>query len=650
MLTALLPFKGDYEQAVIYSILNSDYESIKDLRSDVPPNLEIIIKRTLNKDPELRYKDLSEFKNDLELFKTANKIILPKKNTSKLIAYLTSLSVIVIALMMIIFFQKETIPLSYRDWILIADFENQTGEQVLDKSLYAAFTLSIDQSRYVNVVTRRRMLENLKRMEKVDLNYLDEETIRDMAIREGINIYLIPGISKIGNKYIINCKINEAESGEVLKSEIQYAEGENEILEKLDVLSRNIRVDLGETNREISQQNKPLRQVTTSSLEALKQYSLGIEEHWKSNFEQARYYYENALKIDSNFISAKASLGNLLFEKFDREKGKILIADAIKSLDRVTDKEKYSILAFYSLNVERDLEKGIKYTKMRIDLYPDDPTPHNNLGWIYQKTGKYNEAVAEYKLALKIDPHLILTYGGIIWTFLDELGETDSAFVWIKQMLHYDDKNAWGYFYLGSVYVAKDSLILAEQAYKKAIELDPNFTLDMYRLAHVYRLQGQYQNAIQVLQNVLKINKEEISAYYDLGINYKNIGDTKSANEHFNKYKKYAELLVKQNPKDAESYFCLSTVLARLENYKKSWELGKKVLKIDTTSYIHMAEIMALHTKNPEALNYLQKAINAGYRNYVWLRLDPDLQNLHNEPRFKKIILASEERIKKAQQ
>jgi tetratricopeptide (TPR) repeat protein len=160
----------------------------------------------------------------------------------------------------------------------------------------------------------------------------------------------------------------------------------------------------------------------------------------------------------------------------------------------------------------------------------------------------------------------------------------------------------------------------------------------MYRLAHVYRLQGQYQNAIQVLQNVLKINKEEISANYDLGINYKNIGDTKSANEHFNKYKKYAELLVKQNPKDAESYFCLSTVLARLENYKKSWELGNKVLKIDTTSYIHMAEIMALHTKTPEALNYLQKAINAGYRNYVWLRLDPDLQNLHNEQRFKEIL------------
>jgi tetratricopeptide (TPR) repeat protein len=539
---------------------------------------------------------------------------------------------------MIIFFQKETIPLSYRDWILIADFENQTGEQVLDKSLYAAFTLSIDQSRYVNVVTRRRMLENLKRMEKVDLNYLDEETIRDMAIREGINIYLIPGISKIGNKYIITCKINEAESGEMLKSEIQYAEGENEILEKLDVLSRNIRVDLGETNHEISQQNKPLRQVTTSSLEALKQYSLGIEEHWKSNFEQARYYYENALKIDSNFISAKASLGNLLFEKFDREKGKILIADAIKSLDRVTDKEKYSILAFYSLNVEGDLEKGIKYTKMRIDLYPDDPTPHNNLGWIYQKTGKYFEAVAEYKLALEIDPHLVLTYGGIVWIYLENLGETDSAFIWTKKLLSRDDENPWSYFWLGSVYVAKDSLIQAARAFKKSVELNPDFIFAMYRLAHVYRLQGEYQKALETLKRILGIDKEEFSAHYDLGINYKNIGDEKMSKEHFNHFKKIIEQRIKKNPNDAELYLSLGIVLARLGDYKRSWELGERALKIDSTSYFHLAEFMAVNGKKSLALNYLEKAIEIGQKSCAWLRLDPDLQNLHDEQRFKEIL------------
>ncbi|MGB8316616.1 MAG: tetratricopeptide repeat protein, partial [Ignavibacteriaceae bacterium] len=480
--------------------------------------------------------------------------------------------------------------------------------------------------------------ENLKRMEKPDLNFLDEETIREMALREGINIYLVPGISKIGNKYIITCMIKEAANAAMLKSEVQYAIGENDILDKLDNLSRSIREDLGESSNEISRQNKPLRKVTTSSLEALKQYSLGIEEHWKSNFEKAKYYYENALKIDSTFTSAKASLGNLLLEKFDRKQGKKLLSEAIKSIDKVTNREKYGILAFYAVNVEGNWEEGIKYTKLRSELYPDDPAPHNNLGWYYQNTGRYNEAVEEYKTALKIDPHLILTYGGVIWTYLEKLGMIDSAFVWTKKMLNYDDTNAWGYFYLGSVYTAMDSLASAEHAYQKAVDIYPNFTVDAYRLAHVYRLQGRFQKAINILQKILKNDKEEISAHYDLGINYSNLGNNKSSKEHFTQFRKAAEKWVKENPKDAESYFSLAAVLARLGNNKTSWEAGQNAINLDSTLHIRIAEFLALNGRNDEALIYLEKAVKDGYRDFVWLRLDPDLGNISNEPLFDKIF------------
>ena len=637
MITGQLPFKADYEQAVIYSIINSSFEPVKNLRAEIPDELEKIIEKALNKNPELRYNEIADLKNDLG-FRGKRIGIIQSKKSSKFFAYLTSLSILIIALIIIFFSQKETIPFSNRDWILISDFENQTGEKVLDKSLYTAFILSIDQSRYVNVVSRHRMMENLKRMEKPDLNFLDEETIREMAVREGINVYLVPGISKIGNKYIITCMIKEAANAAMLKSEVQYAVGENDILDKLDNLSRSIREDLGESGNEISKQNRPLRKVTTSSLEALKQYSLGIEEHWKSNFEKARYYYENALKIDSNFTSAKASLGNLLFEKFDRKQGKKLLSEAIKSIDKVTNREKYGILAFYAVNVEGDWEKGIKYTKLRSELYPDDPTPHNNLGWYYQNTGKYNEAVEEYKTALKIDPNLILTYGGVIWTYLEKLGKTDSAFVWTKKMLFYDDANAWGYFYLGSVYVAEDSLASAEYAYRKAIDIYPNFTVDAYRLAHVYRLLRKYQKAIDVLLKILESNKEEISAHYDLGVNYSNLGENKSANEHFIQFRKAAEKWVKENPKDAESYFSLAAVLARLGNYRTSWQTGQKAIKLDSSLYIRIAEFMALNGKISEALNYLEKAVNAGYKDFVWLRLDSDLSDISNEPEFEKIL------------
>ncbi len=638
MLTGELPFKSEYEQAMIYSIINCDFNPITNYRADIPTELEILIGKALTKNPNSRYENISLFENDLILLGSDKKLDTTKNFFKKSIAYLTSLSVLIIIIIIIILLQKDTIPFSNRDWILIGDFENLTEEKVFDKSLYTAFTLSINQSRYVNVVSRHRMIEFLKRMKKPDVKYIDEDIVREMAIREGINIYLVPIISKVGQKYAIICKIQEAENGNTLKSQIQYANRENDILEKLDILSKDIRKNLGESNLEISKQNKPLKEVTTSSLEALKQYSLGIEEHWKFNLKQAKYYYENALKIDSNFTAAKASLGNLLFDKFDREQGKKLLTEAIKSIDNVTDKEKYGILAFYAVNVEGDFEKGIKYEKIRAELYPDDPTPHNNLGWYYQNFGKYDDAIAEYKSALTIDPNLMLTYSGILWIYLEILGETDSAFVWAKRMIKYDDTNEYGYCFLGSAYVGMDSLTQAERALNKAVEINPEFVFALYRLANVYRLQGEYQKAIEIFQKLLKVDEEEMPAHYNLGINYENMGDDKTAKEHFNKFRKTAEQWVKKNPNDAQSYLSLGTVLARLGDYKTSWELGKSALKLDTTSYLSIAEFMAVNGKTSLGLNYLEKAIKNGHRNYVWLRLDPDLQNLQDEPRFKKIL------------
>ena len=637
MLAGELPFKGEYDQAVIYSILNTEYEPLKTFRKDISPELELIIKKVLMKDPELRYREIMNLRDDLISIKENKKIGRTRKTIKKIPVFITSFSVIVIALIIVFLFQKETIPFSNRDWILIGDFENHTGDKVFDKSLYTAFSLSIDQSRYVNVVSRRRMMETLKRMEKPDSDFLDEGTIREMAIREGINIYLVPGISRAANRYIITCRIEQANNGEILKSEIINSD-ENNILENLDELGQKIREDLGESKPQIQKQGKPLKQVTTSSLEALKLYSLGIEEHWKSNFMRARYYYENALKIDSNFTSAKASLGNLLFEKFDRTLGKKFLKDALKSIDRVTDKEKYGILAFYAVNVEGNLDDAIKYTRIQADLYPDDATPHNNLGWYYQKKRLFADAVAEYKVALQIDPHLILTYGGIVWTYLEEMGETDSAFVWVEKMLTYDNKNAWAYFYLGSVYVAMDSLINAQQAYLKARELSPEFTLNIYRLVHVDRLLGRHQDAIELLNRILSIDSRDCSPYYDLGINYEKINNKQRSVEYFDMYKKYAERLLRENPKDAESYFNLGFINARLKNYQKSLDLGRKAFSMDTAQYLHMAELMSLNKNTSLALTYLEKAYNAGFRDYVWLKLDPDLESLQEEPGFKKIL------------
>ena len=166
----------------------------------------------------------------------------------------------------------------------------------------------------------------------------------------------------------------ETKTGNLLRSEVLYAETQDEILSKLDQLSKNIRRQLGESRYKISTQDKPLSKVTTSSLEALKLYSLGIEHHIMLDFTGAKDYYESALRIDTGFTSAKASLGNLLIEKFDSiEKGRELLRLAVKSIDNLTERERLGILSFHAVSVENDIPKAIRYARMRIELYPDDP-------------------------------------------------------------------------------------------------------------------------------------------------------------------------------------------------------------------------------------------------------------------------------------
>ena len=482
------------------------------------------------------------------------------------------------------------------------------------------------------------MQKTLKRMKKENKLHIDEETGREIAIREGIKVCIVPSISRVGSRYILTAKIQEAETGDIFRSEILYVQNQDEIIEKLDKLSQKIRRNLGESRYEISGQSKPLSEATTPFLDALKEYSLGIENHIKMKFENAIIHYENAIRIDTNFTAAKASLGNLLYERFDKEKGREWLRQAILSIDDLTDKERYSILASYAVNIENNLDKGIEYTKTRTELYPDDPIAHNNLGWYFQNQRHYEKAVEEYKAALQIDPYMMLTYGGVIWVYLEKIGQMDSALTWSKKMIKYGPDNQWGYFNLGSAYVGINDFKNAELAYLKAGELNPNFSLNQYRLAHIYRIQGKNDKAIEILKNILKINPDEISAHYDLGVNYLSVGNFKLSREHFLIFKKHAEKWKLELPNDPGTLIALGAVLSRLGEREAGWEIGKKAIELDSTFHFRYAEFLAVQDKKTEALDHLEKAFENGSHNLVWMKLNPDIYLLHEEPRYKDLI------------
>jgi len=574
-----------------------------------------------------------------DLINLPNEQLKPGSGKGKLqILSAGSLVVITAAAALFLFFSGKSVPFKERDWIVITDFENHTGEEIFDNSLNTAFALSINQSRYINVIPRQRMFETLKRMKIESLKHIDEETGREIALREGVEVCIVPEISRVGSQYILTVRIVEAKTGTIFRSEVLYAKGQNEIIEKLDQLTKKMRRNMGESRYKISGQSKPLSEVTTASLEALKQFSLGMENHLNLEFEKAVVHYRNAIRIDSNFTSAKASLGNLLFERFDREKGREWLDEAILTIDNLTDHEKYSILSFYAINIENDYHKGMEYTKTIKELYPDDPRTYNNLGFYYQQQGQYEKAIEEYKHALGIDPYLMLTYGGLVWAYLDNLGLIDSARIWSEKMIDAGPENPWGYFYLGSTYVSIDNLDRAEVEYLKARDLDPNLLLNLYRLGNVFRLQEKYETAIEVFEDVLDRRPGDADAHYNLGIIYHLLGDNENARSHFLEYKKWTEYLMDVYPDRASSFIVNGLVLTYLGEKVTGWEMGKKALELDPNIHFQMSELLAVQDRKAESLDHLEKAIENGYRDLTWIKLSPNMYHLHKETRYQELI------------
>jgi len=214
----------------------------------------------------------------------------------------------------------------------------------------------------------------------------------------------------------------------------------------------------------------------------------------------------------------------------------------------------------------------------------------------------------------------------------------DSALIWAKQMIEYKPEHAWGYCYKGSAFVGKDNLKEAENAFFKAKDLEPTAIWGLFRLAHVYRLQGKYDKAIEVLKEIHIQYPEEIDAHYDLGVIYNILGDQNNARDHLLVYIESCKKRVDTSPDDPHSYLDCGIAYTRLGQREAGWEMGLEAMKIDSTDYFAFAEFYAVQDSIEKALDQLEKAFQNGYRDLPWLQLKSNLDALRDEIRYQELI------------
>jgi tetratricopeptide (TPR) repeat protein len=313
-----------------------------------------------------------------------------------------------------------------RERIIVADFENKTGDRLLGEALTQAFRVDFAQSPAVTAVQPDFLRDVLRRMAKPDSSRFDLPLAREVAIREGIKAVVAGDISPAGSQFVLSARLVGAEDGSVLAAFRETANDSGEVVRAVDRLSKRLRERIGESLRSI-RSSPPLERVTTQSLEALRRYSQGLQVADEGDVGRGVALLEEAIALDSGFAMAHRKVGILLGNTGQRRNRAIqALSKAFEYRDRLTDRERYLAAGSYYAFVTGERDKARDAYRTLLDLHPDDGFALNNLAQEHEWNRDYAAAAQLYRRAIAADSNGLIYYTNL-GNALFAQGHTDSA-------------------------------------------------------------------------------------------------------------------------------------------------------------------------------------------------------------------------------
>jgi serine/threonine protein kinase/tetratricopeptide (TPR) repeat protein len=636
MLSGVHPFKKKTGLTTVSAILSEDPRPIAELIQGVPDPLQQIIAKLLAKDPGQRYQSMKDVQTDLKKMHAdlapAPKILqFLKPVRLALTAVVVVLAVIAAAwLAKVLFFKTPAKALAFqeRDWILITDFDNQTGEQVFDGSLATALTVGIQQSQYVNVFPPSRIQETLKRMRRTDVKKVDETIGREIALREGIKGLLACGISKVGENYSLTARIVDPVKQTAVFSDSSRAKGKEEVLGSLDELARKVRQALGESMAKISEQRMNLVSATTSSLEALKYYTGSRA----SSGDTAFQLLKQAIELDPDFAMAHAELGLRYYISGNRVEGEKHFQKAMSLLDRLTTREKLWIRAVVE-DWRGNREQGIRNYKAYLAEYPDDSGAWYRLGYAYLVSSQQALGVEAFKRVIEIDKGSTGAYINMA-SCLSGLKRNEEALANYQKAFSLNPDEATGVFVnneYGYLLVKMGKIPEARQTFEKMIAQPDNIkkTKGYRSLGLLLMYQGKYAAAQDSLKEAVNLNKTfkiKLSEMRDrlfLAINF----NRKKQNDAFEKEMAAVKIIQNEIKMEPTFLYKIGKIYARLNRNKEADQLlanlksrigdvlaasgiGRSNQSDQSAFYLLKGEIALARYQFEEAINSLGMAAN----------------------------------------
>jgi len=337
----------------------------------------------------------------------------------------------ILAVGVLVVWQWHQLPrLTEKDTIVLADFTNTTGDPVFDGTLRQGLAVQLEQSPFLRLVSEEQIQQTLRLMKQALDAKLTPEIAREICQRTNSSVALDGSIVQIGMRYSLILKAVNCENGDSLASAEAQASDKSHVLEALGKASSEMRNKLGESQATVQKFDTPLIQASTSSLEALRAYSMGYKAvTGKGDSAAAIPFFQRAISLDPNFAMAHVLLGSSYWNLSENNLASDNIRKAFELRAGVSEWEKLRIEAEYHSLVTGDLVKAQRALEVWAQTYPKDWTPRNRLGVVYSALGQYDKALAVHREAESLYAQSGLVRGNIIYTYisLDRYGEAHTA-------------------------------------------------------------------------------------------------------------------------------------------------------------------------------------------------------------------------------
>jgi serine/threonine protein kinase/predicted Zn-dependent protease len=457
MITGHLPFVGKDLFQQILAIQEQEPAPLSSFDGHLPKRLQEIVSKALAKNPDDRYPtannlllDLQNLKRQLEIEAEHDRTALfdlrlggsatgPFESTSQSVPVSTAghstssaeyivnqvklhkrvawaiLGLVVLAVVLSSFWyikHKRAALLTDKDTILLTEFENKTGEEVFDGTLRQGLAVQLQQSPFLDIFPDQRIRATLQLMSLSPDERVTRNRAREICQRQGLKAFIAGTIVKFERNYSITLEAMNGQTGDQLALVQVEAEGKDQVLKALSRAASELREKLGESLSSIQTFGARL-EVTTSSLEALKDYAIGRNEQDRGQSFKAIEFYRRATEKDPNFAAAWVGLALQYANTGQPGQASDCLSKAFNLTNRVSEDERARITYFYYQIVTGELDKAIDAQEAYVRNYPRESRGPGNLGNLYSITGQFEKSVAATRMAQRLNPNTTIWPGNL---------------------------------------------------------------------------------------------------------------------------------------------------------------------------------------------------------------------------------------------